>query len=479
MIRKSIIKSSLTSSFFFLACEKLLRKFLIRDPFKRGSLEMLIDDPWVNEGCPDSPIVSDLSFKVEEDENIVMLMVAKYHLEKEAILKSLRENMFDDIAAIYYLLYHEKAMRAQVQAEVNALQKPMSTAITLSTDLQLPPPAFSPRPIAADTAQSPTPPFITSKSASTAANNNNGLSPVDEDAVITISPLPQSTGNDLLLKNRQAVPTTTVPAAAVKSDAARRRRFTVGGEADMQKFIDEDEKIHEVATALKQIQQPKVPVNGDISKPIGDGGSILTGGPRHSSSTAPTPRPTSLIVPPSAVLANSSTTTPSEGESVERGGPRKRHNTISGIFRIRRQSDAASLLPPPNLLEVTTSPTTATPSYPTTTSSLTEADGANKPRSLRFTFNSNTTSSKDPDEIVRLVLTVCTKHDIKHKLSGRFLIECTANYPPGSKEVVKFEIEVCKLPRLNNLHGLRFKRVAGSSTDYKEVCELILGAVDL
>ncbi len=100
-----------------------------------------------------------------------------------------------------------------------------------------------------------------------------------------------------------------------------------------------------------------------------------------------------------------------------------------------------------------------------------------EPRSLRFTFNSNSTSSKPPDDIIQEVISAATKHAIAYTLISRYLLECTANV--GGGETVKLEVEVCKLPRLKNLHGLRFKRLAGSSGEYKDVCEKILNTVAL
>ncbi|OUM67411.1 hypothetical protein PIROE2DRAFT_35170, partial [Piromyces sp. E2] len=96
-------------------------------------------------------------------------------------------------------------------------------------------------------------------------------------------------------------------------------------------------------------------------------------------------------------------------------------------------------------------------------------------RSLRFTFNSNSTSTKQPDEIVRNVLHACKGLNISHKLVARYLIEC--NIP--DKEDLKFEVEICKLPRLNNMHGLKFKRLSGTTSDYKEICEKLLSTVEL
>ncbi|KAI8818708.1 KA1 domain/Ssp2 C-terminal domain-containing protein [Fimicolochytrium jonesii] len=97
----------------------------------------------------------------------------------------------------------------------------------------------------------------------------------------------------------------------------------------------------------------------------------------------------------------------------------------------------------------------------------------NKPRSLRFTFNSNTTSSKPPDDIVQEVINTCTMHDIKYRLPSRFVIECSL------VDGLKFEVEICKLPRLKNLHGLRFRRLSGPANEYKDVCEKMLGSVAL
>lgn len=65
-----------------------------------------------------------------------------------------------------------------------------------------------------------------------------------------------------------------------------------------------------------------------------------------------------------------------------------------------------------------------------------------EPRSLRFTFNSNSTSSKPPDDIIQEVISASTKHGIAYALISRYLLECTANV--GGGETVKLEVEVRK-----------------------------------
>jgi MAP/microtubule affinity-regulating kinase len=84
-----------------------LKKFLVRDAGKRATLDIVMDDPWINESYEDSPISTDRSQAVEEDEAVINAMVVKYKFDKESILQALRENVYNDISAIYFLMYNE------------------------------------------------------------------------------------------------------------------------------------------------------------------------------------------------------------------------------------------------------------------------------------------------------------------------------------------------------------------------------------
>ena len=150
---------------------------------------------------------------------------------------------------------------------------------------------------------------------------------------------------------------------------------------------------------------------------------------------------------------------------------RKRGNTITGFFKILT-SPKEDQSPQSGSQESIESQNNAVHNNPN-----------EQPRSLRFTFNSNTTSLKQPDEIIKDVIQACMANQYAYKLVSRFLIECVyvpaniSEIPNG--EPVKVEIEVCRLPRLKNLHGLRFKRVSGASSDYKVVCEKLLEQMKL
>ncbi|KAJ3087093.1 Serine/threonine-protein kinase par-1 [Quaeritorhiza haematococci] len=515
-MRESVCRGKYRIPFYLSdTCEKLLRKFLIRDPGKRAGVEMLTDDPWINEGYSESPIEMDCSQKIEEDEALIRLIETKYQLPREQIVHSLRENIYDDIAAIYYLLYYEKNTRDKIEAEMLAspaivqLPSPAEDKALGATATQHPPQHAPHAPTNHLSGRS------TANDGSRGAAAGFGMTRIDEDGV-----LPSTTP-----AQPQTAAGATTPAAAAGANAAsgnvdqvapmpqrrqlqakpRRRRFTVGGEADMAKYAEEDE---EAAELLKKVQGGNTPttVKDDTSRPTV--GRTLPVRPSTAvdatelstqNNTVPASANKSSVDSTEATDSGSNMNTPMSPNAADGHHQRKRHNTIVGILRnsIRRTSDVMSAVSPTadkggDMLGSNAQYTTAAAMASTSISGSqggTDGIGSmgavkpgeeNKPRSLRFTFNSNTTSSKPPDEIVQEVVNACNKHGISHRLTSRFLIECFWASPPApTKDGVKFEIEICKLPRLKNLHGLRFKRVSGTSADYKDVCEKILNSVAL
>ncbi|KAJ3257014.1 Map microtubule affinity-regulating kinase [Boothiomyces macroporosus] len=392
-MRESVCRGKYRIPFFLSDnCEKLLKKFLVRDPVKRANLDILIDDPWINEGYPDSPISTDKSETFEEDEGVIKLMEAKFKIERDVILQGLRENVYNDLTAIYYLLYYEKQTRQNIENDMLEITKLSPTR--------------------------PKEPSVTA-----AAGKNMPI--IGEDEV-----LPEVKEHK---EQKDSHPESkVVPQVA---SGRRRRAATVNGNGDAKEVAAESN------AAPAQI--PLVPARPSSALP--------------SASGAPSQQ---------AEATAESQSAPAQGEAAQPGElqNRKRHNTIVGIFRghMRRPSDSQNSNGTVGDATIAETP---------------EGSDANKPRSLRFTFNSNTTSSKPPDEIFVEVIKVANKLGITHRLQTRYLLECTSN--SSGKEPLKFEVEVCKLPRLNNLHGLRFKRLSGASGDYKDICEKLLEMIQL
>ena len=404
-----------------IACERLLRKFLVRDPLRRHGLEIVIDDTWLNEGYGDSPVTIDLGQKIEEDENVIKLMGTKYQVGREEVLQAIRENAYNDIAATYYLLYHEQGVRTTVQAEADRGEVLASPFASINTP----------------------------KTASPTMNR------IDEDSA-------SLSGSGEVGKS------------SAKHKERKQRRQTVSGDR-------RDESDDSQPSVERKKEKSSEPKEGKGSKSDVQKGSKTDVGKSSKSDSRKGSKTDVQKGSKTDVQKGSKTDVQksSKGDDNSQASPsnprveRKRNNTIVGILRdrIRRPSEMMSAMSPSeskgNDINSSGEIGSITPG---------EED---KPRSLRFTFNSNTTSSKQPDDIIAEIIKACGKLAVAQKLTSKYLVECSWNNPASGKETTRLEIEVCKLPRLNNLHGLRFKRLGGSSSDYKEICEKLLAAIQL
>uniref|UniRef100_A0AAY4DBQ2 non-specific serine/threonine protein kinase n=1 Tax=Denticeps clupeoides TaxID=299321 RepID=A0AAY4DBQ2_9TELE len=90
-----------------------------------------------------------------------------------------------------------------------------------------------------------------------------------------------------------------------------------------------------------------------------------------------------------------------------------------------------------------------------------------KPRSLRFTWSMKTTSSMDPGDMMREIRKVLDANNCDYEQRERFLLFCVHG-DARQDNLVQWEMEVCKLPRLS-LNGVRFKRISGTSIAFKNI----------
>ncbi|KAJ1507513.1 MAP/microtubule affinity-regulating kinase 3 [Coelomomyces lativittatus] len=457
-MRESVCRGKYRIPFYLSeSCEKLLRKFLIKDPTKRASLDIIVDDAWLNDGYTEPPICMDLSMKISEDENLIKLLEQKFHIGRDVILKSLRENLYDDVSALYYLMYHERD-RTGDYSRVNQVLNDMTVppaALTSTRESSSTLPRIS---------QEKGSHIVTSPTETDSTSSSAGGSPLKN--VLHMEP----TSNTAVSSTRPSLPT-----QRASSTAPRRRRFTMG--TDQEKGSNSSQDHHEVTPDKPNPTSVMTPESSSFPSRVTAKFDVSTA-PRPTTCNTPTPTGgapsplvTNLVAPmsatPSSLNPNTHTSNLASPPSStfpgdDADGIRKRNNTIVGILR--------------NTISRSKAPEPASES--TLPSPMASPAEEGKPRSLRFTFNSNTTSSKPPDEMVQLVLDGCVKNHIQHKLVSRYLIECIYTVP-HDKDTIHFEVEICKLPRLKNLHGLRFKRMVGSSNDYKQICEKLLQSIAL
>ncbi|KAJ1563338.1 hypothetical protein HK405_002421 [Cladochytrium tenue] len=95
------------------------------------------------------------------------------------------------------------------------------------------------------------------------------------------------------------------------------------------------------------------------------------------------------------------------------------------------------------------------------------------PRTLRFTLNTGTTSTRDAESVLGEVMRGVGAAGLLVAASSGYFVTCRT---PGGD--VEFEVEVCRIPRLN-LHGLRFRRMAGSPWTYKSLMADLVSRLNL
>ncbi|XP_062911810.1 serine/threonine-protein kinase MARK1 isoform X7 [Mobula hypostoma] len=100
-----------------------------------------------------------------------------------------------------------------------------------------------------------------------------------------------------------------------------------------------------------------------------------------------------------------------------------------------------------------------------------------KPRSLRFTWSMKTTSSMDPNDMMREIRKVLDANNCDYEQRERFLLFCVHG-DARQDNLVQWEMEVCKLPRLS-LNGVRFKRISGTSIAFKNIASKIANELKL
>ncbi|XP_078090179.1 MAP/microtubule affinity-regulating kinase 3a isoform X11 [Mustelus asterias] len=450
-LRERVLRGKYRIPFYMSTdCENLLKRFLVLNPSKRGTLEQIMKDRWINAGHDDDelrPFVEP-DLDITDSKRIDIMVGMGY--TREEIQESLAKMKYDDITATYLLLGRKSN---EVQRSISANQK--QRRYSDHAGPSIPPVVSYPKRSQTSTADSDLKEEVQSRKSSTTAVGGRGITPS--------SPKLGSANNP----NKAEIPDRK------KSSVVTSNNAVSGGMTRRNTYV---------CSERTNVDRHSVLQNG------------------KENSTAPGQR-----TPVTSTHSISSATTPDRMRFPR--GTASRSTFHGGQLRERRNATYNGPPASPTLSHDAT-PLSQTRSRGSTnlfsklTSKLTrrvpteperngrfEGSSRNvsgdqkdeikeaKPRSLRFTWSMKTTSSMDPNDMMREIRKVLDANNCDYEQRERFLLVCV--HGDGHAEnLVQWEMEVCKLPRLS-LNGVRFKRISGTSIAFKNIASKIANELRL
>ncbi|XP_025052971.1 MAP/microtubule affinity-regulating kinase 3 isoform X3 [Alligator sinensis] len=493
-LRERVLRGKYRIPFYMSTdCENLLKRFLVLNPTKRGTLEQIMKDRWINAGHEEDELKPFVEPELDiSDQKRIDIMVGMGYSQEE-IQESLSKMKYDEITATYLLL-------GRKSSELDASDSSSSSNLSLakvrpSSDLNN------------STGQSPHHKVQRSISSSQKQRRYSDHAGPSIPPVVAYPKRSQTSTTDSDLKE-EGIQSRKSSSSAIGGRGIAPASPMLGNASNPNKAdIPERKKSSAVPsnnTAPGAMTRRNTYVCSE--RTTADRHSVIQNGKENS--TIPDQR-----TPVASTHSISSATTP-DRIRFPRGTASR--STFHGQLRERRTATYNGPPASPSLSHEAT-PLSQTRTRGSTnlfsklTSKLTrrnmsfrfikrlpteyerngryEGSSRNvavdqkdenkeaKPRSLRFTWSMKTTSSMDPNDMMREIRKVLDANNCDYEQRERFLLFCV--HGDGHAEnLVQWEMEVCKLPRLS-LNGVRFKRISGTSIAFKNIASKIANELKL
>ncbi|XP_063692248.1 MAP/microtubule affinity-regulating kinase 3-like isoform X32 [Bolinopsis microptera] len=479
-LRERVLRGKYRIPFYMSTdCENLLKKFLILNPVKRHSLEAIMNDRWMNTGYEDNeklrPALDKQAEAFDQDRIEIMLKMGYSKIE---IHRALSELAFNEVYATYHLLgtkptKADSSSNLSTEGSVPHSSPRRGGGVDASKRPGSVKPAAKPSGINNEQGRrrTVTAPRINS-SASSRGNNNSDYS--NNHAKVT---KPEGTAAN---PDKSEIPNKVRrgPEERRNEVGAPDRRHTI--------YYTDGNTTNETIAASPTTKPYKVSSTSSSSAASGQSTGVSKHGRTQSSSGVGHNRSNQRISPSppsttnrtnSAVGFQSSSPHTTDGfhsrqtphRSTFHGNTRgqKRWPPGSNSTSTPSNQSANDRNRSSNILSRITNKFKGSNSN--FRSTQLQNDSESKPRSLRFTWSMKTTSSKEPNEMMKEITRVLELNNIDYEHRERYLLLCVRPVDNvTSDNLIQWEMEVCKLPRLS-LNGVRFKRISGNSLAFKDI----------
>ncbi|XP_048475709.1 serine/threonine-protein kinase MARK2-like isoform X5 [Rhincodon typus] len=494
-LRERVLRGKYRIPFYMSTdCENLLKKFLVLNPAKRGSLEQIMKDRWMNVGYEDDELKPYTDPEPDyKDPRRTDLMVNMGYTRDE-ITDSLVNQKYNEVMATYLLLgWKTSELDADSLSTSNLCLKPRtdhtnSNAQSPSNKVQRSV-SSSQRPRRISEQAGPTNPSSNSYSKRNQANSTDSKHQDEEKDSSRRSnsnvkvPASPHTGSD-----RKKATTPSSMNNALTSSVSRDRnspmadRAGTGQQGNVQNSKDSS-SVPSSRVSSMSVSSARTRHTKSMSTSVHPSKNTATNNDAQRPSTAP------QRIPVTSPSAHNVTAAP-EPSNFPRGVASRR--TIDGgqLRQFRDQQNTAFNGPPasPTLSHgnsqarrgASGSIFSKFTSKFVRRSNLSAEKDENKdakPRSLRFTWSMKTTSSMEPNEMMKEIGKVLDANNCEHEGRERYMLFCMHG-DPAKDNLVQWEMEVCKLPRLS-LNGVRFKRISGTSIAFKNIASKIANELKL
>uniref|UniRef100_A0A3B3Q620 non-specific serine/threonine protein kinase n=1 Tax=Paramormyrops kingsleyae TaxID=1676925 RepID=A0A3B3Q620_9TELE len=454
-LRERVLRGKYRIPFYMSTdCENLLKRFLVLNPAKRGTLEQIMKDRWINAGCEEDELKPFVEPELDISDQKRIDIIVGMGYSREEIQESLARMKYDEITATYLLLGRKSSeLEASDSSSSSNLSLPKTRPNSELNNGQSPSHHKAPRAVS-----SPPSPCLSQTSAADGDLKEEGgaqqrkSSTAGVRAVAPPSPMLGNASNP----NKADIPDrkkgSTTPNSNSVSGGMTRRNTYVCSERTPTDRLSVVQNGKENSSAVPAGQRNPVASTHSVTGatppdrlrfPRGTASrSTFHGGQLRERRTATYNGP-----PASPTLSHDATPL---SQSRSRGSSNLFTKLTSKLTRSRNVSGDQK-----------------------------DENKDSKPRSLRFTWSMKTTSSMEPSDMMREIRKVLDANNCDYEQRERFLLLCVHGdghaHPEG---LVQWEMEVCKLPRLS-LNGVRFKRISGTSIAFKNIASKIANELKL